>query len=432
MHNQTNLDPNWQHTLITGSLLGQVAGQASLEHHQWLAISQRQGWKNSPTHALVVFIVRLFKKVPPVSSLLSEHFGIDPFSSLHLFAIYLGRVFMQFGNTGDPVFIWHTTPSNQLKNKFGVKVNFDTDHHLWLLTRAAVSRQEPPPPSEVRYLKRDEFTSLFFKTNNQSSLLERNDEQLMNRIESTNKDAFKRLLRYPLVRVNTVDIICTLGFLAKMLENKRNIALGNTSTSLKSLQLYYLLDVTDNYFAQLFPSLKAAQEKIKMFQKFGQWRKWETDGNLDDLPGTVPPAIKKIVELVVGCLSPFVKAFYKDPASIDLEELQQPFTIFNVCRQDGVFDSIHLLQTELCSQELHQLAVHLLARTGICSADLLQHFSGLRRRQKGFLDSIMSKEEGIDRDNAKEQYYLFANTVGSNPCIQQDPTFVFKQPLLPL
>ncbi len=179
----------------------------------------------------------------------------------------------------------------------------------------------------------------------------------MNRIESTNKDAFKRLLRYPLVRVNTVDIICTLGFLAKMLENKRNIALGNTSTSLKSLQLYYLLDVTDNYFAQLFPSLKAAQEKIKMFQKFGQWRKWETDGNLDDLPGTVPPAIKKIVELVVGCLSPFVKAFYKDPASIDLEQLQQPFTIFNVCRRDGVFHSIHLLQTELCSQELHQLAV---------------------------------------------------------------------------
>jgi hypothetical protein len=145
LHNQTNLDPNWQHTLITGSLLGQVAGQASLEHHQWLAISQRQGWKNSPTHALVVFIVRLFKKVPPVSSLLSEHFGIDPFASLHLFAIYLGLVFMQFGNTGDPVFIWHTTPSNQLKNKFGVKVNFDTDHHLWLLTRAAVSRQEPPP-----------------------------------------------------------------------------------------------------------------------------------------------------------------------------------------------------------------------------------------------------------------------------------------------
>ena len=146
MYNQTNLDPNWQHTLITGSLLAQVAGQSSLEHHQWLAISQCQGWKNSPTHALVVFIVRLFKKVPPVSSLLSEHFGIDPFASLHLFAIYLGLVFMQFGNTGDPVFIWHTTHSNQLKNKFGVKVNFDSEHQLWLLTRTAVSRQEPSPP----------------------------------------------------------------------------------------------------------------------------------------------------------------------------------------------------------------------------------------------------------------------------------------------
>jgi hypothetical protein len=307
LYHPTNPHTNCPPTLILGTLLALIAGLASLEHDQWLSISQGQGWKHSPTHALVVFIVSLFKKVPTVCPGLSEYFGMDPFASLHVFAVYLGLVFMQFGRPGDTLFIWHTTKSNQSKNKFGVKLNFDSQHQF-LLLKSHTTPQESAPPSKIWVLQRDEFTSTFFKTGKSSTGLEASDVALLERFGTRNLSAFESLLPPSPVPVNTVDIIMTLGILAKMLENKRTHRMGNPVPTLRFLQKYALLDVTNNFFAQLFPTEDGAYEKMRQFQKSFRWRQWDDVEDLDEL---LPN--NSTVRLAVSSLSPWVISFYNSP-----------------------------------------------------------------------------------------------------------------------
>jgi hypothetical protein len=348
---------------------------------------------------------------------------MDPFASLHVFAVYLGLVFMQFGRPGDTLFIWHTTKSNQSKNKFGVKLNFDSQHQF-LLLKSHTTPQESAPPSKIWVLQRDEFTSTFFKTGKSSTSLEANDAVLLERFGTRNLSAFESLLPPSPVPVNTVDIIMTLGILAKMLENKR---MGNPVPTLPFLQKYALLDVTNNFFAQLFPTEDGAYEKMKQFQKSFRWRQWEDVEDLDEL---LPN--NSTVRLAVSSLSPWVISFYKDPDRFNRDELPKSFTIFNICSDEGVFESIHLLQAQLCTEESPQLAVHLLARTGICSVDLLELFSRFRRRQKELIHSIGRRQPGNERQNFVEQLRLLNVQVGSdNPC-PREPTFILKNPLIPM
>jgi hypothetical protein len=103
-------------------LLSKVAGTETFQFGHLGITETAQGWKSSPTLALLRCFARIVGSVPSVSDSVTNHYQGNPFETFATLAAALSKTFLNAVETRrGPCFVWQTYPSNQTGKGFYIK-----------------------------------------------------------------------------------------------------------------------------------------------------------------------------------------------------------------------------------------------------------------------------------------------------------------------